>query len=71
MRVYAEACGIELMVEVARYNQVEQNSQVTKLLTNDPAVLILCPQDSARAAALEQVLIDSGYLTKAEVFCGQ
>lgn len=52
MRDYARDNHITLMVEVARHNQMQQNAQVTKLLSHRPDVLILCPQDSAGAAAL-------------------
>ena len=60
MRAYAEAHGIELMVEVARNNQMQQNSQITRLLARNPAVLILTPHDGAGAAAAVRKARDLG-----------
>ena len=60
MRAYAEAHGIELMVEVAQNNQMQQNAQVAKLLARKPAVLILTPHDAAGAAAVVRKARDLG-----------
>ncbi len=60
MREYAETQGVELVVEVARNNQMQQNSQAARLLTKKPDVLILCPHDAASAAAIIRMAHDQG-----------
>lgn len=52
MKDYAAALGLELMAEVARSNQMQQNSQVEKLLSRRPDILILAAQDAAGAASI-------------------
>lgn len=44
--------GIELLVEVARANQMQQNSQVDKMLAQRLDILILGAQDAAGAASI-------------------
>lgn len=52
MKAQAGLLGMELMVEVARSNQMQQNNQVDKMLAQRPDVLILSAQDSAGAASI-------------------
>jgi ABC-type xylose transport system, periplasmic component len=52
MKEQAASLGLELMVEVAGSNQMQQNSQVDKMLSRRPDILILSAQDAAGAASI-------------------
>lgn len=47
MRLYAEVNNVELVTEINESGQVLQNQQIERLLSRNPAVLILTPGDSA------------------------
>lgn len=52
MREQAGPLGIELLVAVAQGNQMQQNSQVDKMLAQRLDILILVAQDAAGAASI-------------------
>lgn len=60
MRDYASDHNLDILVEVARNNQMQQNIQVARLLTHQPDVLIICPQDAASAASAVKNVRDQG-----------
>lgn len=60
MRDYAASLDVDLLVEVAKNNQMQQNFQVGKLLAQKPDVLILTAHDAAGAAFLVKKARDQG-----------
>ncbi len=60
MRDYAESLDVDLLVEVAKNNQMQQNFQIGKLLAQKPDVLILTAHDAAGAAFMVKKARDQG-----------
>lgn len=60
MRALARKKQLELFVEVGNNNQMQQNLQIGRLLSQDIDVLILAPHDAVGAAAMVRKAHDQG-----------